>query len=264
VEKMNKVISKDGTTIAVYQNGTGQPLILVHGTGSNAARWQPIIPDLSKHFRVITVDRRGYGKSDDNPEYAIEREFEDIAAVVDSFREPVNLLGHSFGALCAIEAALRTQNIAKLILYEPAFNLPGIVLYPDGILDEMQTLLDAGDREGVLTKLYREVGMFPQHEMDQLITSPDWPTRIASAHIVLRESRAEDNYRFEARRFREIITPTLMLSGSDSPQFLKTVSQTVDEALPNSKIVVLQGQQHLAVNMAPKLFVQETMPFLSG
>jgi len=99
--------------------------VLVHGTGGSYKRWSPILPALEKQFTVYAVDRRGRGESTDSAPYAIECEFEDVAAVVDSFGEPVNLLGHSFGAVCSLEASLRTSNLRKLILYEPPLPLPG-------------------------------------------------------------------------------------------------------------------------------------------
>src|SRR5258706_11204722 len=115
---MSTVISKDGTPIAPLREGEGAPLILVHGTGGASARWIPLLPYFTPHFNVIVVDRRGRGESGDTQLYGIQREFEDIAAVVDSLGEPAFLLGHSFGGLCSLEASLLTSNIRKLVIYE--------------------------------------------------------------------------------------------------------------------------------------------------
>jgi pimeloyl-ACP methyl ester carboxylesterase len=211
---------------------------------------------------VYALDRRGHGESGDGPTYAIEREFEDIAAVVDSIGEPADLLGHSFGALCALEAALLTPNLRKLVLYEPGIPLPGVALYPEGVIDRLQALLDAGDREGVVTTLYREVVMIPPHEIEQLRSSPAWPARVATAHTLPREARAEEGYTFDARRFKDLYTPTLLLLGGDSPRFLKQATETIDAALPNSRIAVMPGQQHTAMYTAPDLLLQEVLTFL--
>lgn len=116
---METVRSKDGTAIAFQRSGAGSPLVLVHGAVSDHSRWMPILPPLEKQFTVYALDRRGRGGSGDTKLYAIEREFEDIAAVVDSIGGPVDLLAHSFGAFCALEAARLTSNIGRLILYEP-------------------------------------------------------------------------------------------------------------------------------------------------
>ncbi|MGH9199572.1 MAG: alpha/beta fold hydrolase, partial [Acidimicrobiia bacterium] len=80
-------------------------------------RWSPLLPALEQHFTVYAMDRRGRGESGDAEPYALEREFEDVAAVVNAARPQVNLLGHSYGALCAMEAALRTTRLQKLVLY---------------------------------------------------------------------------------------------------------------------------------------------------
>ena len=78
---------------------------------------------MSRPADRCAVDRRGRGGSGDSDDYAIEREFEDVAAVANAFKEPANLLGHSYGALCALEAALFTRNVRKLVLYEPTVNV---------------------------------------------------------------------------------------------------------------------------------------------
>jgi pimeloyl-ACP methyl ester carboxylesterase len=260
---MEQATSHDGTSLAYYRSGAGPPLILIHGSGAaNAVAWTAVLPTLEAHFSVYAVDRRGHGESGDGSTYAVEREFEDVAAIVDSTGEPACLLGHSFGALCALEAALLTQNLRKLLLYEPGIPLPGVPLYPEGVIDRLQALLDAGDREGALITLYREVVMIPPHEIEQLRSSPAWPARVAAAHTLLREARAEERYTFDAQWFKELHTPTLLLLGGDSPQFLKQATESVATALPNSRIAVMPGQQHTAMYTAPELFLHEVLTFL--
>lgn len=262
---MEKVISHDGTPIAYHRRGSGPPLVLVHGSASaNPIAWTAVYLTLEEYFTVYAMDRRGRGESGDGPTYAIEREVEDIVAVVDSIGQPVNLLGHSFGALCVLEAALLTRNLRRLILYEPAIPLPDVVLYPEGVIDRLQALLDSGDREGVLTTLYREVVMIPPHEIEQLKASPAWPARVASAHTVLREAQAEEQYTFDAWRFKDFHTPTLLLLGGDSPQILKAATEIIDRALPDSQIAIMPGQQHTAMYTAPDLFLNEVLTFLNG
>src|SRR5687767_12504745 len=122
-----RVASQDGTSIAVQVTGRGAPLLLVHGTTADHSRWTPLLPALEARFTVHAMDRRGRGESGDAADYSLVREFEDVAAVVDAIGGPVNLLGHSYGALCSLEAALRTSNLRKLILYEPPIPLGGPV-----------------------------------------------------------------------------------------------------------------------------------------
>ncbi|RPJ21296.1 MAG: alpha/beta hydrolase [Chloroflexi bacterium] len=260
---MDKVTSPDGTPIVYYRSGTGSPLILVPGSGAaNPVAWTGVIPTLEEHFSVYAVDRRGHGESGDSPIYAIEREFEDIAAVADSIGEPANLLGHSFGALCTLGAAFLTPNIRKLILYEPAIPLPGVAIYPEGVIDRLQALLEAGDREAVLTTLYHEVIRLPPHEIEQLRSSPAWSARVATAHTLPREARAEEQYEFDPQRFKDLQTPTLFLLGGDSPPFLKAATEAINTALPNGRVAVMPGQQHIAMYTAPELFLHNVLTFL--
>ena len=116
---MQTATSRDGTHIAFWRSGGGPPLFLVHGTtADHTTTWRFVLPELQQHFMVYAMDRRGRGDSGDCPGYDLQREAEDLAAVADSIGAPVSLLGHSHGALCAIEAALITTNVRRLILYE--------------------------------------------------------------------------------------------------------------------------------------------------
>lgn len=262
-ETMERVTSPDGTLIAYYRRGMGTPLILIHGSGAaNPLAWTAVIPKLEEHFSIYAVDRRGHGESNDASAYALEREIEDVAAVVDSAGVPAYVLGHSFGALCALEAALRTNSIRKLILYEPAMPFPDTTIYPEGVIDGLQALLDQGDREATLTMFYREVAKLSTEDIEQLRSSPGWPARVAAAHTVPREARVEESYRFDAQRFKSLHIPTLLLLGSDSPPLLKRTTDVINTALPNSRIAVMPGQDHIAMYTAPQLFLQIVMRFL--
>lgn len=259
---MEKITSHDGTSIAFFRSGSGPPLVLVAGTGAaNPLAWTGVIPGLDEHFTVIAIDRRGRGMSGDNPNYAIEREFEDVTAIIDGLNESAYLLGHSFGALLAMEAALRTPHLCKLILYEPWIPRPGVAMYLAGLIDRMERLLKSGDLEGVLISHYRDnVGLSPE-EIEALKGSPAWPERLATAHTLPREMRAEEQYRFNAQQFAGLATPTLLMVGELSSPFVQESSRMIARALPNSRIAVLPGQEHLAMYTAPELFVKEVINF---
>lgn len=259
---IDKVSSRDGTLIAYHRSGTGPPLVLVPGAGAaNPVAWT-VFPELQQRFTVYAVDRRGHGESGDSPSYAIQREFEDIAAVVDSIEEPVNLLGHSFGGLISLEAALHTNNIRKLVLYDGVPVLEAS-LFPEGIIDKLQALLDEGDPEGMLVMFYSESVGMSSEEIEQFKSSPAWPVRLAAAQTLPRELRAVDQYRFDPKRFKNLNTPTLLLLGSESPQFAKEDTETANAALPNSEIIEMPGQQHIAMYTAPNLFLREVVTFIA-
>jgi pimeloyl-ACP methyl ester carboxylesterase len=254
--------SKDGTEIAYSRSGSGSPLVLVHGGTADHTRWLPVLPSLEEHFTVYAVDRRGRGRSGDTEPYSIEREFEDVAAVVDSIGGAVDVLGHSFGALCSLEAALLTTNIRKLILYEPP--PPGVKeTMPPETAARMRTLLETDDRDGVISTFLLEVAAIPPDEVELMRTLPAWQGRVAAAHTILREiDHLEAQPPFNSERFRLMDTPTLLLVGGESHPLYKENIEKIDTALPNSRIVVMPGQQHIAMNTAPDLFVREVLAFL--
>lgn len=258
---MDKVRSKDGTLIAYEQSGTGPALVLVHGTSADHTRWGPIVPLLEKKFTVYAVDRRGRGQSGDAEVYSIEREYEDIATVVASIREPVNLLGHSYGALICLEAALRVTNLYKLILYEPYVSVSGS-LYPPGVRDRIQALIDSGNREEALQIFFCEVVEMPEEQIEALRNEPAWAARLEAAHTIPREF-ADEDYILNPQRFENLKVPTMLLQGSESPDALKEATKIVHAALPNSKIVVMPGQQHIAMRTAPEMFVRLVVEFLT-
>jgi pimeloyl-ACP methyl ester carboxylesterase len=262
--KATTVASKDGTPIAYWRSGEGSPLVLVHGTSADHSRWKPVLPAFEERFTVCAVDRRSRGGSGDSDGYAIEREFEDVAAVVDSIGEPVNLLGHSYGAVCALEAALLTQNVRKLVLYEPAMNVTGEQIYPPGFIDQLDALLEAGDRDAVIFTMFRDLVGMAQEEVEYLRSLPAWQERVKAAHTVPRELRADEVYRFDPERFGDLRVPTLLLSGGDSSAFLKAADEALDEALPNSHIVVMAGQGHAAMDTGTDLFTTEVERFLTA
>jgi pimeloyl-ACP methyl ester carboxylesterase len=113
------VISSDGTHTGYWRTGEGPPLVLVHGTSADHTRWDPVLPALEEHFTVYAVDRRGRGESGDAAEYPLEREVEDVVAVVDSIGAPASLLGHSYGAICSLEASRLSARVRRFVLYEP-------------------------------------------------------------------------------------------------------------------------------------------------
>jgi len=257
------VTSTDGTLIGVQRSGTGPPLVLVHGAVADRSRWAPVLPALEQRATVYALDRRGRGASGDTEPYAIQREFEDVAAVIASIGGPVDVLGHSFGAFCALEAARLTPNLRALILYEPPPpGVPGGL--PPGAVTAMQNLLQAGDRAGAVSTFLLHVARLPPHELELLRSAPSWPGRVAAAHTILREIHALEALPILApERYQALTAPTLLLLGGDSPPLYADTITALHGLLPNSRIAVLPGQQHVAMNTAPELFLREVIGFLA-
>lgn len=260
---MNTVRSPDGTRIAFWRSGHGPPLLLVHGaTADHSTTWRFVLPQLEKWFTVYMMDRRGRGGSGDAPKYALLREAEDVAAVVDAIGKPVNVLGHSYGGLCATEAALITANLDRLILYE-GVPLNGATLYKPGITDRLETLLEKGDTEGMLVAMFRELVEMPSEEIELLRSQEDaWAVRLANARTLPRELKAEQGYRFDPERFKRMSRPTLLLVGGDSPVRELENARGIATALPDARVAIMPGQQHAGMYSDPDLFVKEVLTFL--
>lgn len=260
---METVRSRDGTRIAFRRTGSGPPLVLVHGAAGDHGRWEVagVRAALARHLTVVAMDRRGRGGSGDTEPWALAREFEDVAAVVDGVGEPSVLLGHSFGALCALEASLLSHNIRRLILYEPPIPTPGEPLVVEGATRRVQELLDSGDREGALVHFLREVADLTAGEVEALRAAPGWQGRIRAAHTLPREEWAVAAYRFEPGRFREVTPPALLLEGGESAPGYRKATRAVHQALARSRVLTFEGQQHVAMNTDPERFVAEVLEF---
>ncbi len=250
--------SADGTRIGFRRSGEGPPLVLVHGATGAHWSFRFLVPALVDRFTVYAVDRRGRGESGDRADYAIEREFEDVAAVVDSIDEPASLLGHSYGATVALGAALAAGNLHKLVLYE---STPGMSVVPSEELERIEDLVARDEREEALVHALRVFGLTPD-ELEQIRASPTWSARVAAAHTVTREVRAEEGCRFDPARFRELATPVLLLLGEESPDWAREGTERIRALLSNARVAILRGQGHTAIMTAPELVAEEVARFL--
>lgn len=257
---MQHVTSRDGTAIAYERTGSGPALVLVHGTGIDHTYWDPLVPALARHFTVYAMDRRGRGQSGDALPYAAEHEFQDVAALVDAIPGTVDVLGHSYGALCALEATLLTPRIHKLALNEPPMYTSTDISYPEDTLDRYDALLRAGEAERSLLLLY-EVGQTPADEVRLLRSQPNWQARVAAAPTIPREILAVRDYTADPARFRSVSTPILFLLGGETLPIYTAATQALHHWLPHSRIVVLPGQPHDAAVTAPDLVTREVLRY---
>ena len=251
--------SKDGTLISYECQGMGPTLLIVHGGTGDRTRWTPLFPFLRSRFTVCAMDRRGHGESEPGSNYSLHKEVEDVLAVVNSRPGPVFVLGHSIGGVFALEAALETNKIAKLVLYEPPLQ--------DGdhtaIADQMEKMIKSGNREQALETFLREIVKVSPKEIEMMKARPSWQNRVASVDIQIREIRALSQYRFDAERIPKLKTPTLLLAGSKtaSPQ-LKQATELLMKALPNRSLMVFEGDEHNAMDTIPQKFAEVVTKFL--
>jgi len=229
-------------------------------------RWDVLRPYLEPHVTVHAMDRRGRGASGDHPDYAIEREYDDVAAVIDRVAAEagsgVDVYCSSFGGLCTFGATTLSASIRRLALYEawPPVR-PEAFAPPAGVMERIEALLAAGKREAALEAAYREILGLSEEQLDELRAQPAWPARIAAAHTIPREDRAFAATPFVARQAAKINVPTLLLVGSESPVW-SPEAETVAAALPDARITVLEGQGHAADLFAPERVAEALLTFL--
>jgi pimeloyl-ACP methyl ester carboxylesterase len=189
------------------------------------------------------------------------REAEDIATVVEDIAKPVFICAHSYGAVCSLEASLLTNKVSRLILYEPPIPT-GIAQYPADVPRRIQALVDKGEPETGLRIFFKEVVRMPAYEMETYSQLPVWKRRIQLTPTIPREMAFDKSYRFDRDKFAKFAVPTLLLLGGDSPPLFQKATELLDATLPDSRVVILPGQQHVAMDTHPDLFVKEVFQFL--
>jgi pimeloyl-ACP methyl ester carboxylesterase len=215
-------VSADGTRIGLVTGGAGAPLLLVHGGACTAERWGPLWPLLAAHRQVTAMDRRGRGASPDlgpGVPYAIEREGDDVAAVAEFLAaqagRSVDVLGHSYGAVCALFAAAVGAPIGRLVLVEP----PGPQTLPQGWVGRLEALLEAGRAGAAMASFLVEVVGLSGEQVLGLReraagNGPD-PLPVVQATL-LREARALASLDLSAVAAR-VAQPVLLVHGTRSP-----------------------------------------------
>ena len=262
-----RVVSADGTPIAVFEVGDGPPLILVHGATADHTAFRVVGPLLATSFRLHSIDRRGRGASGDGPVYSIEREFEDVAAVAESIAagsgRPVDIVGHSYGGRCALGAALLADAVGRVVSYEGAPTPPGSSYHPAGVETRLRERLAAGDRDGALSTFMTEVvGMRPD-DLAAYRADPIWPIRAAAAGTILRELEAEADPAASLERLGAVRRPVLQILGGDSLPVFRDATAALQASLADGRIVVIAGARHAAHHTHPDAFVSAIREFLS-
>lgn len=259
---MEHVTSEDGTPIAYRRTGDGPALVLVHGSGVDHHMWDDVIPALSDSFTVFAVDRRGRGESGDAAEYSIEREFEDLGAVARSIDGSVTLLGHSYGAICAIGAAPRVSKLHRLVLYEPPLSRGEGASAPSPEQRRLEELAERGEDEAVLETYWTDM-RGQSDRLERLKARSDYDRRVEAAPTLPREMDGRREFRPTPDTYPEVDVPMLLLTGSESRDPLKRSVGVTADLFPNSTVVELEGYGHSAMNRGPDRFVAELVDFLA-
>lgn len=248
---MPTVTSADGTSIAYEALGSGPPLVLVDGAlchrgfgpGTKLAR------ELASRFTVYTYDRRGRGDSGDGDSYAVEREVEDIAALIEQAGGEALVCGTSSGAVLALDAASRLSQITQLALYEPPLVVdPSGNVLPEDFLERLEQHIAAGRRGAAVKQFMAHVGA-PRIAIAGMRLTPVWPKLKAVAHTLPYDitilGDTSSGRPLPADRWSSVAAPTLVMHGSRSPAGMAAGTTALAGILSRGELRVLDGQTHM-------------------
>jgi len=260
------VRSADGTRIGFRRLGVGPAIVMVHGSVSTHTDWMPAARLLSSRHTCYVMDRRGRRSSGpDRAPYAIEREFEDVCAVLKAAQQDAAgpgavLAGHSYGAICAMGAALR-HPVPKLILYEPPLSVGGPVA--GAPLAEYARAVAAGENERAMEIGLAEFTRLRPHVLKAIRASKGWPRLCRLAPTWTRELEATDATT-SAEPYRALRCPVLLLAGAISPDHPYHDSiRALAAVLPGARVEALPGQDHLGLRGDPHLVARLIANFLA-
>jgi pimeloyl-ACP methyl ester carboxylesterase len=242
---MDAVTSKDGTIITFERIGQGTPVILVGGAAVDRRASVPLAQALKPHFTVFNYDRRGRGTSGDTPPYAVEREIEDIDAMIDAAGGSAFLVGFSSGAALSLEAAASGLAIRKLALWEPPYIVEGSRPLPP--VDNAKTLVElvaAGHRGDAVEFFMADIVGLPPELVAEARRQPSWSAQEAIAHTLAYDATIMDDYSLPRVRAARVKTSTLVIAGGADFPWIHKSARALAELIPGAKTHFLDGQQH--------------------
>ena len=249
---VEKVRSKDGTEIAYDRIGAGPALVLVGGAWNDRMSAAPLAQLLAHEFSVFTYDRRGRGDSGDTQPYAVEREIEDLVAVIEEAGGSAYAFGASSGGSLALEATAAGAPISKLAVYETPYitddTRPPL---PDDYIEHLEELVAQGERREVIRYFMTVAVGMPPEMVDGMLESPMTAAMEPLAHTVAYDGRVMLRGSMHGEplptRWRESVTvPALVMDGGNSPAWLHNAARSLVGILPDVQYRTLAGQDHAA------------------
>ena len=248
---MKTVTSKDGTTIAYDQSGQGPAIILVGGAFEQRAMDSETsrlaaLPLLAQHFTVYTYDRRGRGDSTDNQPFAVEREIEDIEALIDEAGGSAFVFGISSGAALAMEAAIQLfDKVKKLAMYEAPYNSDETAKQAWRDYRRRLNELLAADRRGDAVGLFMMLVGMPAEALEGMHQHPLWPMFEAVAPTLAYDAAVlGEDASVPTSRAANIAVPALVMDGSASYPFMHVTAKALANAMPHAQHLTFEGQTH--------------------
>ena len=235
---------------------------MVVGAFNTRLTTEPLARALAQDFTVLNYDRRGRGDSGDTSPYAIEREIEDLDALITAAGGSASVFGYSSGANLALSTAARGLAITKLALYEPPFRADDSYPALRADLAERLAALVAAGRRGDAVELFQtEAVGIPPEVVAQLRQAPFRPGLEAIAHTLVYDATIIGDRSIPTELLASVATPTLVMCGEQSPPILRDGARAVAEALPNGRLCTLPGQSH---DISPDAVAPVLQEFLAG
>ena len=252
---METTQSADGTVLAFDREGDGPALVLVVGAFCDRSIPETLATMLAPRFTVLRYDRRGRGSSGDTAPYAVEREIEDLEAVVAAAGGSAFVFGHSSGAALALEAVIAGLPATRLVVYEPPYIVEGTRARPARLAERVSQLLVADERSEAAELFLLEGPEAPPEVVTMMQGAPLWSRFEALAHTLPYDLAIVGDQRVPAERLATVDVPTLVLSGAESPRWAREAVDAVASAVPDSEHLVLEGESHNAADdvLAPVL-----------
>jgi pimeloyl-ACP methyl ester carboxylesterase len=246
---MTTLKSKDGTTIAFDKQGDGRALILVDGAMSTRSSGSKpdLVNLLAQHFSVYSYDRRGRGDSGDTKPYAVEREIEDIDALIGEAGGSAFVYGHSSGGCLALEATVKlADNVKKLAVYEVPYNDDPQAQKAWGKYIKELTEALAPDRRGDAVALFMAYVGMPAAQIEGMRHAPFWAGMEAIAPTLAYDHTAimGKGASIPTDRAARVHVPTLVMAGGSGALFMRETAKTLSKAIPGAKLRILDGQTH--------------------
>lgn len=246
---METVLSRDGTKIAFDRLGRGPALILVAGATADRSAEMVLATVLAPHFTVFAYDRRGRGDSGDTPSYTVEREFEDIEALITEAGGSAFVFGHSSGAVLALRAAASGLSIPKLAVYEPPFIVDDTrPPLPKNYVTHLNELISSGRRGDAMEYFMTQAVGVPGEFVAQIRSSPMWPNMEKIAHTLAYDGTVMGDTMsgkpLPDSPWGFVAVPVLVMDGGASPEWQRNGVRALVNILPNVQYLTLEGQDH--------------------
>ena len=242
---MRTVVSADGTKIVFDLAGAGPPVILVVGAFNDRSTGAPLAQALQSQLTVLNYDRRGRGASGDIQPYSVEREIEDLDALIREAGGAARVFGYSSGGNIALEGAASGLNITRLAIYEAPFIVgEDIPRPPKDMAAQLARLVSLGRRGDAVELFQTKLVGIPETVVAQMRNAPFRPALEATAHTLVYEATIVGDLTLPTEKLRSIKAPTLAVYGSASPAFMGNAAKALAAAIPGGRVRALDGQTH--------------------